>query len=47
MQAYAHQDVPFEELIAALQPEHDPSRAPLVQVLLISQFSRRARISPV
>jgi amino acid adenylation domain-containing protein/non-ribosomal peptide synthase protein (TIGR01720 family) len=31
--AYAHQ-VPFSELVAALQPEQEPGRAPLFQVLL-------------
>ena len=35
--AFAHQDLPFEQLVGVLRPDRDPARPPIVQVMFAMQ----------
>src|SRR5262249_31589074 len=41
LEAYAHQDLPFDQLIQSIQPERDMSRSPVFQTKLILQNAHK------
>ncbi len=45
LDAYSHQDVPFEQVVEAIQPPRDPSRSPLFQVFFLLQNVPSATVS--
>ncbi|MFH0520335.1 amino acid adenylation domain-containing protein [Streptomyces sp. M41] len=44
LNAFAHQDVPFEEVVGALNPARPPGRQPFTEVVLALQNNARAEV---
>jgi amino acid adenylation domain-containing protein len=44
LEAYAHQDLPFEQIVEMLQLPRDLSRSPLFQVMFVMQHSSESRV---
>ncbi|MFE9116185.1 amino acid adenylation domain-containing protein [Streptomyces sp. NPDC007172] len=44
LDAFQHEDVPFEQVVDAVQPERDAGRMPLAQVLVVLQNAPEARL---
>ena len=45
LEAYAHQDLPFDKLVEELRPPRDPSRNPVAQILLVMQNQPAHRLT--
>ena len=43
LDAFAHDEVPFDRLVEELQPQRDPSRTPLVQAMMVLQNATAAQ----